>query len=612
MSSAFLFACIAIAAIVAARKYLTWEAILGLGILITVPTGIAFLLDVAYPLVKIGEPTATGFAVGPSVSILGMGWGFFLVALVSGIALIMMALAKKEKEAGSPADLQQDNVTPVEDASEADRIQNNLEAALWDMRQSLQDPKEAGANDATREGGVPFPNERELNPPKGGYEHKIRERFEALGATFVDSTVRELKDGIKQAVQSLADVKGRLLGQSYVDVAISHYRENEAGMEISKNQVQKNQRDYNKAKMERGAFIKSLRLRVAEQPDWLGKRTTVKSLIIYGAIFALAEFIISWFFLKSQIGREQAILLAGGAVVIILILAFLAGGLFQFMRRNQPAHSRTLAALGYFAVCFFVFLGFGLLLNYREVIASGDITGSFDAILSGYASLTIELANLVVFLVNILALAIFYWKVLLFFDKFRGYKHHNDPFLRAKERWENMFEKSAENITLALAEADRQAWNNGENAKNAAYILDRKKEALAHIEDIIASAYRGILHNSYEEYVEQYRESNREHRAPEVNSAPAYFDDKPAFCDIKRHIAKAGNVEKFLTEYRTAFAQAEEDREVIEKAGQQWQSQRQEVYDKLTSDFESRIASAKIGAATESVSPNGNDQEDIA
>lgn len=50
MSSAFLFACIAIAAIVAARKYLTWEAILGLGILITVPTAIAFLLDVAYPL----------------------------------------------------------------------------------------------------------------------------------------------------------------------------------------------------------------------------------------------------------------------------------------------------------------------------------------------------------------------------------------------------------------------------------------------------------------------------------------------------------------------------------------------------------------------------------
>ncbi|WP_423905709.1 hypothetical protein [Candidatus Spongiihabitans sp.] len=598
----------AIASIVQILKSsLRWEAILGFGILIAVSAGIALLLDYLTPITNFewaGEQTVTGLPLylpGPSDSILGKGYGFFFIAFCWGIALIIAGFVKRSKKKPlAPA--------VVKPATEANRIRNELEDEVESYGASLEDPRKIGMDDATRAGG-PFPKESDREPSRGGYEVRVRQGFQALGDRFTQNTVNNLMAKIGDALTNLSNIREDIVRQTYKEIARASY--NEKGTEISPIVVQKNQSVYTTTTQARKVFIDSLELRKAEQPNWADNdRTTREKLVVWGIAFALIEFAISWFFLKSQIG-ESAVQIAAYAVVIIFILSFLAGFLFRFMRHSQLPHIRLPAIIVFLCVCFFIFLAFGLLLNFREVTASADVAGRFDAILSGYESLTVNLTNVVVFLVNLIALAVFYWKVLHFFDKFNGYSQVDGPFRRAEKRWDDMSEKSQEKIADALDDTNNKAIANSEVAKKYFDDIQKKVEVLTDIKGIISNAYASILRPAYQEYVREYRASNCANRALQVNPAPGYFDDEASFCEVDQHFPEFESIEKFLAEKQGDLEQAEKYIGEIDQAKAKWQTDRPALRAELTSEFATIIAAARrTGSATGAVSPQSDEQQE--
>ena len=595
-----LFAGAAIASLFPAKKYLRKQALLLLGCILTAGAGIALVLDHFTPLTQFLEwgGASTGLPLylpGPSASVLGAGWGFFFVTFCWGVALIAVAILKKKTE--EPQTEYAD-----ENLSEEDRIRGQLEEDIKNARSHLGDPAEHGKADATMTGG-PVPQQNATDAPPGRFESSARQAFEAIAGGFIGRTVQLLQQGIDDSLTRLRQLSNEVKNRAYAEIARDHYGQHQN--QIGAFEVQQLQQEFHAANQDKMRFVDSLNLKPNETADWPEKRTSLKQLIVLGVGFTLAEFIISWFFLKEQIG-EAAIYLAATAALLILVLAFGVGAIFQFMRRNQPFTMRAFSGIGYLFCLFMLFLGFGLLLNYRDVDAVESAAGKFGAIMDGYASLASDLTNLLVFIINIAAFVFFYWKVLHFFDRFRGYKHVNDRYQSVKKRFEGLFEDNNDVVRGALQHADEKSQSNSRKAEACVNEITEKKNALERMNAIFAAAYAAIQ-RAYRGDVNEYRKSNQEHRSITVFPAPAYFHSPAPFGEADSHMKDADTGGDFLRARTEDFENMRVTRDGIVQKSAEWDAVRQATSGDLLNAFKKKIND--LGAGQESPATNSGQAE---
>jgi len=574
-----------------AKSKLTREAIILFGGVLTAVGLIALILDwvndivTPIPIAK-NEVGEWLYGMGPEISILGNWWGVFALALLWGVVLLFVGLTKKRQKAINPR-----SVPEPAQPTEEEMIRERLGKEVARMRrESSPGPDEAGKKDATREDG-PIPKETDMDPPPGGYEHDARLRYEELGDGFLVETIKQMEQDIRSAMATLADIKNRILNRSYEAVALAKYQEKE--QTLSPLQVKNKQEEYQQAHAKRKTFIESLKLDAAEDEDWSDKRTTRKSLLVWGGLFALIEFAVSYYFLEGEIGGQTAIWLSAVAVVIILVLASCAGWLPQFMRRNSKTHTRIISTVMFLAVFILAVMGIGLLLGYR-----GDTTIDLAVIGYGYNSLFDNLTNFVVFVVNAAAFGVVFWKVLLTFNKFHGFDKVDGNYIKAKSQWEAMYQKADDNISMAIKKADSKAVENKNAAEQAMAIINRKGDALARIKETISGAYKEILRGGYNEDIKRYRDANRANRALAVYPCPGYFDVAHVdICDVSKHFENVNDPGIFLQGEEKNLKQAKEDHDTILKRDQEWNNQKQPLRNRLGGDFKKKLNEVKLGAA---------------
>lgn len=583
--SVLLVAGVAVAVVVLAWRYLKWQAVLWLGVLFTGTAGIALLLDHLNEIVEIGQVgqrTATGiplFMIGPEISILGMGWPFFFVAFLCGIALIVTSLVKKATQPKQVVD----SPEPVEEkTSEVSYIEQELKNEIDNV--GIDDPEKRGESDATQVGG-PIPKHKATVPE--GYELEARNAYEALGDSFVRRVVERLKEDIAVALQALKTITDEIGKQPYIQVADGHYSEHAAT--ITDQQVDSMRTAVSETEQQHSAFVKKLKLKPSEQPDWPAKRTSLTQLLLLGGIFALIEFIVSWYFLKDQLGGSAAVKVAGLAVVVIVILAFGSAAIFQFTRRGQSIPIRILASAGYAFLLFLAFCSFGLLLDFRDALAVEGIAGQFDVVLDGYGSMLTKLDNLTLFLINLFALAFFYWKALLFFDRFHGYRSVKDPYDASVMAWDNMFEDNDASIRDALNFTSDKADEDSNVADNAFSSLQEKKTVLENIQSIITPMFIQHLHRAYRDDIKVYRDSNRERRNHKVYPSPEHFTRDAEFCGVGDHFADGFGIAKFLQQHENPIDAAGDASQNIQQANLAWQNERPKLSEKWAREFKRRI-----------------------
>lgn len=577
-----------------AKNRLTHEAITFSGGVLTAVGLIALILDwvndtvTLIPIAK-NEVGEWLYGMGPEISILGNWWGVFALALLWGIVLLVVGQTKKRQK--TAAAIEPRPVPEPAQPTEEEMIRERLGKAVARMRgESSLGPDEAGKKDAIREDG-PIPKETDMEPPHGGYEHDARLRYETLGDGFLVETIKKMEQDIRSAMANLTDIKNRILNRSYEDVAFAKYQEKE--QTLSPLQVKNKQEEFQQAHTKRKAFIESLKLDAAEDEDWSDKRTTLKSLLYWGGALALIEFAASYYFLEGKIGGQTAIWLSAVAVVMILVLASCAGWLPQFMRRNSKTHTRIISTVMFLAVFILAIMGIGLLLGYR-----GDTTIDLAVIGDGYNSLFDNLTNFVVFVVNVAAFGVVFWKVLLKFNKFHGFDKVDGNYIKAKSQWEAMYQKADDNIGMAIKKADSKAVENKNAAEQAMATINRKKDALARIKETISGAYKEILRGGYNEDIKRYRDANRANRALAVYPCPGYFDVAHVdICDVSKHFEKVNDTGDFLQGEEENLKQAKEDYDIILKRDQEWNNQKQHVRTKLGGDFKKKLNEVKLGAA---------------
>lgn len=586
-----LFACAAILSLIPAKKYLTRQGLILLGCVLLVGSGIALVLDYIMPWSE-SSTSLPLYLPGPSTSILGKGWGFFFIAFCWGIALVGIALFKEKKEESRP-----DSEDAHANATEEDRIRAELEGRIEDLRDGLGDPSEGGKADATMAGG-PFPEQNAAEPPAGRYEVFARQAYEALASAFINQTVQRLKNEIAAALNALAQIYKEATDRAYATMAQAYYGQHQNP--IGAFEVQELQQEFRQADQNKMQFVAGLNLKPGENPDWPEKRTSLNQLIVLGIGFTLAEFCVSWFFLQGSIGYK-AIHLAATAAVLILVLAFGAGAIFQFMRRNETLIMRASAGVGYFSCLFMLFLGFGLLLGYRNVDAKENAAGNlenaagnlgainFGTIMEGYASLASDLTNLLVFIINLAAFVFFYWKVLHFFDRFRGYKKVNDRYQAAQQRWQGLFLDNNDAVHDALKHADTQSQNNFLAADAHVAAINEKRAVLGRIVTTITGLYAAVLHAAYRGDVNAYRQGNRDHRSLTVYPAPAYFNSPAPICEIEAHFRDADTGADFLREREDDFSRISASRDAIAEASAEWDAARPDLNKRMLQEFESQV-----------------------
>lgn len=577
-----------------AKNKLTHEAITLFGGVLTAVGLIALILDwvndivTPIPIAK-NEVGEWLYGMGPEISILGNWCGAFALALLWGIVLLVVGRTKKRQKTATT--IEPRPVPEPAQPTEEEMIRERLGKAVARMRgESSPGPDEAGKKDATREDG-PIPKETDMEPPRGGYEHGARSRYEDLGDGFLVETIKQMEQDIRSAMATLTDIKNRILNRSYEDVALAKYQEKE--QTLSPLQVKNKQEEFQQAHTKRKAFIESLKLDAAEDEDWSDKRTTLKSFLCWGGVFALIEFVASYYFLEGEIGGQVAIRLSALAVAIISVLALCAGWLPQFMRRNSKMHTRIISTMVFLAVFILAIMGIGLLLGYR-----GDTTLDLAVIGDGYNSLFDNLTNFVVFVVNVAAFGVLFWKMLLYFNKFHGFDKVDGNYVKAKSQWESMYEKADGNISRAIEKADGKAVENKNSAEQAMTSISRKKDALARIKETISGAYKEILRGGYNEDIKRYRDANRANRALAVYPCPGYFDVAHVdICDVSKHFENINDPERFLQGEEKNLKQAKEDYDIILKRDQEWNNQKQHVRTKLGGDFKKKLNEVKLGAA---------------
>lgn len=575
----------AIVVVFAAYRHLKWQPIMYLGGLFAAVSTAVLLVHHTTPL-NVYEAANQTFGGEQLARYIGAGklldesYWFLIIALLCGITLMLAALFKKRNP-------EQSDETFEEPLSETESIRAELQEATAAEQKNIDDPKERGEQDASSEGG-PIPDRQATE--SGGYETYLRRQYESLGNNFLAETVQRIKQEIIDALEKLTDIKNKVNNPAYVDMATSEYDEKDA--RVSDHDVQQKRHNVTHTNIARNKFIDTLHLGAAEQPDWGASRSSVRdiSLWVIFLLFVTWEFIVSWYFLESQIGAQDAIKYSVIAVGLISVLAFVSAWCFQW-RRHIKINMRILFGTFYSVALFFLFIGFGMLLNARDVQAKG-VVGLFDTVLDGYVSLFSDLTNLIIFILNLLAFAVLYWKVMHCFDRFHGYNNVDEPYQRAKTYWGNLFADRAEVVEGLLNKVDEQANTNSGEANQAFKAIQEKKSALEGMSTIINTAYTSILHQAYHSDIREYRKSNCEKREIEANPAPEYFHDEAPFCDTQTHFTAALGIEKFLKEHNAEMEQANEHRKLIQQAKHDWQVKSSKLNAEWIKKFQERVHSA--------------------
>ena len=566
-----------------AYRYLNWQPIAWLGGLIATPAAFALFIHLlwsgAFGSLYDG---ATWHGSGEIVQILGeYSWlaGF---AIAWAAVLLVVALYKRNQQPDETDTDATDKET--ENLSQLDIIRKELADDLNDVESELRDAKLAGHDDAVADGG-PFPRRDAESPPAGFFESDARKQYSALANRFAANTIDRLKRVITDALRGLATIKSAVNQHSYKDIANGHYHENSP--QVDGNEVEKIMKNFTDTQMEKKRFLDTLKLKPAEQPDW-AKRTSLKELIVLGVLFALIEFVVSYWFLKDGSGVEGAQRLAAIAIAIIIICSFLAGVLFQWMRHNIPPIYRILSSVAYFVIWFVVFGALGYLLGLRNP-DSKDGTPDWDVIIQSYTGLFGDLNNLVVLLVNVFALGFFYWKVLHWCEKFHGFDDVNDKANVAKDAHDELFASNKNAIKGAISHASANAKKNAEAADKHCADIEDAKTTLTEIQQIIVGEYQRRVYPVFNQKITSYRQSNCTNRVMAANPAPKYFNDDEKLEITESDLVNADDVAKFLNSENQKIEAAPKERDGISEKSQQWAGESATVSAEMSREFQKRI-----------------------
>lgn len=570
-----------------AYYYLNWKAMLWLGGLFTAVCALALFLNYQNDGITFSIPVGDGlFRRGDSVSILGDYQWLAVAGFLAGAALMIAGAVKRIR-----IPVAEPTLSMEEPFTEKEKIEQALDAEIEKVQNELDDPSERGRQDAHEPGGA-IPH-RHATAPKG-FESTTYERYQRLGNSFVQNTVTRLKAEIEEALRKLNILKATLAENYYAKKAGAGYSENRDRPDYQ--HVDDLRTEVGEAGRDRQQFIQDLNLRKGQQPEW-DKPTSTKQLIMFGAMFALVEFLVSYYFLKDEIGESRAITIALYAMTVIFVLAAALAGLFKFMRPPNGIPMRVLTGAGYAVLLFLLTLGFGLLLEYREVeakLSSGEVAGVFKTILDGYISVLTSLGNLTLFLINLIAFGLFYWKFLLWCERFYGYRRIGDRINQSKSEWHAMFSNNSTSIKNALDKASSEASDNRIAAQQAVKNLQDKKHALANIQTIIAPAFVNKLHPAYDGAINAYRTSNKEHRNLQVNPAPPYFNNAPDFCSVEEYFSSDHGIDDFMSQRKQDITKADETCQQIEHAVTEWQNQRAQISPEWADEFRNEINGDRI------------------
>lgn len=562
-------AILAIVIVVSAYRYLKWSVIVWLGGIIAVPAAVALFINEYYAEITWSNSGNPFIALGEHVWLAAVGLAAGLILMIAGvIKRIRMPLPEIAQQ-------------PVpEPRTEQQQLEQALISEINEVKSDLGDPEQRGESDAHSPGGT-TPDRNATKPE--GFEVETRDRYQALGDSFLVQTVNRLKQEINEALQQLANIRNKLAEKYYYISAEGEYSENSIPPDSV--EVSNKRHKVESTGMQLNNFVSKLNLEKHQQPEW-EERTTTNDLWLFGGLFILIEFGVSYFFLKDALGHDYAIQVAGVAVAIVFILAVLAAWGFRFTRRPTSTPIRAVASVFCTLMLVVLFGGLGLLLNSRSQSGTSEI--GFAQIISGYQSI-FDISNLVLFLINVIAFGLLYWKFLLHFERYNGYrKCHNDSE-KAENDWHKMFTDNAQCITDALKKTSGEAKLNSKIAATNAQGLMEKCEILNNLQGAIAPAYELKLRPAYQQSVQNYRHSNAKHRNVKVNPVPEYFKKPAEFRPITEYFNDEHGINEFLAEKKDQIELADDTRKQVDESVVKWNNQRPELNKRLANEFESQV-----------------------
>ena len=582
----FLAVIVAAAIVMASYQYLKWSVIVLLGGLYIVSVTVALFLHIQNDSITWSIPVGDGlFRPGESISILGeYGWLAWIVLMTGGA--LMIAGAVKRIRMQLPEPVSQVEKKPL---TEKEKIEQELDEEIKKVQNALGDPAERGQQDAHDPGGT-VPGIHDTEPQ--GFESDVRERYQTLGRSFVLNTVVRLKAEIEDALRKLSTLKTTLVEKHYEKRASADYREN--AEEPDPHRISNLRKDITKAGQEHTEFVKNLNLTLGQHPDW-DNPTSLNQLIYLGFLFSIIEFGVSYYFLKDEIGSNSALGVAAVAVVIILILAFLAAFVFAYIRRPMNMVIRTFAGISYVISLIILFLGLGLLLEYRSA-QTLEFNIGLAGIVVGYSSMLSNINNLVLFLINLIAYVLFYWKFLLRFERFQGYRRIGKNLSEVEGEWRAMFDSNSASISNALNQASNEAIDNKKMATQAVDDLREKKYVLENIKITIVSAFVQKLHPAYQDDVNVYRTSNKKYRNVQVNPPPVYFTQPAEFLVVgadEELFVKELGIDEFLWCHEEVITQASDTYQKIEDKVTDWHNERAQLNAQWAAEFRRKIDGAE-------------------
>ena len=578
MNITMIFATIAaLLIVIAAYSYLNWKAMLYLGGLFLTTAIVALFLNYQNDGITWSIPVGDDlFRHGDSVSILGEYRWLALLGLLTGVVLMIAGAVKRMRM--PPPEPAEPAVTPL---TEKEIIEQKMDAEVEKTQNQLGDPGENGEKDAHAPDGVK-PNQHATEPL--GFESQARKLYETCGTSFVQDTVQRLKNEIKNALQILTNLQNKLDNRYYAQKADATYRKNAnppnpGGVKLLKGKVNQATKDY-------AQFVMMLKLRPGEQPGW-NNPTSTKQLIVLGLIAAIIEFVVSYLFLKDQLGDSYAIRVAAVAMVVVLMIAFFSAAIFQFMRPPHPMLLRVGVGIGYAGLFTFLLLGLGLLLEFRAVgdVSASQISGTFEKIVVGYGSMLTDIDNLVLFLINLFAFMLFYYKCLLWFERHSGLRRVDEVKNQATKEWYEMYIDNNNVIKDALQETKSEAEENRKSAERAVKELQEKKPVLESIQANLQPSLLKLRH-SYDDDVNEYRKSNAQSRNVAVNPVPVYFKDDPLFCAVKEHFNGEHGIDEFINKHQESIDQSDDTPRQINQTVTDWYAESAKLSVEWTEEFD--------------------------
>lgn len=561
-----------------AYKKLTWQALMWLSAIFFLLGGLPILIDESTPLTNFVLKYGNLWTPDEGASSVLEGWyEYCVLSVFSGFAFFVCALVKRKR---TPKIVDAPEV-PEEPPTQRQIITKELQDEVEQTKTSLGEATQKAIADAEDA----MPGSSATGPPAGGFEDSVLQRFTALADGFVTNTIQRLKAVVTSGLMKLDEINENVQAQSYVAFAEGQYNRNATQHDPERvKQIKHRRRD---TQFQKNQFIGTLKLKPAEQLDW-SERTTTRQLVAYMCFFAMAEFFVSWFFLKEEVGDQEALVLALIAAVLIPILAFFAGWSFRWMRRPLSGIKRFCATIGHLTCWIVAFIGLGALIAVRD---AGAVEGfKLSSIGDIYLNILTKPADLVVLLVNILGMLVFYWKTLHKFEKFPNFDGVGKSAKKAEWEYTDLFDTNAGHVKKAIDEAkEKSDTNSADAAKLHSEILDARS-ALQNMCDTIRTVYVQHLNPVCADMINAYRKTNRARRVTDVNPAPSYFEDGVTLPDVTDPFSPAEDIRQFLSEHQEKIDSSDAVRAKIQEASAKWDGENQEVYVRLYEQFRKRIA----------------------